>query len=215
MIDPLLLPLANTENATYGTASVPTWQNASGTCRVHLTIVNYTHTFAFEGTTDFAEWLQDFNPLEIPDKFDPQIGPIHLPTLNNVREVLPFITACLDGLGKPPCYIVGHSKGSREGPVCHALLKSLGYAVSAGYYFEPPRTGGPMLRDYLANESIVMTQTFNNHGSDIVTLVPDGPQWVHIRPLIRLQVPDSFSIGNKHRMIGVITGINALQSVAA
>lgn len=210
MIDPLLLPLANAALATYSGA-VPTWQNPSATCHVFASIVNGLNTFAFKGTSDAAEWVQDFNPLEAPDDLDRQIGPVHLDSLNNVRTILPMMTAMLDGIGRPSCYIVGHSKGSREAPICHALLKAMGYKVAAGYFFEPPRAGGPMLRAYLADQTIVETQTFNAHGSDIVTLVPDGPDWCDVAYMLRLRVPDSYDISAKHVMPGVIVGIQGLQ----
>lgn len=209
MTDPLLLPLAHAANDTYSGAA-PTFENDTKTCHCFVSVVNDLITFSFKGTSDLAEWAQDFNPLEAPDDLDPQIGPVHQDSLNNVRAILPLITGMLDGVGKPSCYLVGHSKGGREAPICHALLKALGYKVAAGYFFEPPRAGGPMLRAYLAEQTIVETQTFNVHGSDIVTLVPSGPEWCDLAYLLRLRVPDSYDISAKHVMPGVITGIQAL-----
>jgi hypothetical protein len=208
-IDPLLLALAQAEAMTYAPNAVPTWTDTSATWQVFHTVVNGINTFCWEGTMDFAEWLEDFNPLEEASK---DIGLVHKPSLDNVRAVLPLITATLDGLGKPPCYLVGHSKGAREAPIAHAMLKEGGYRVLAGYYYEPPRAGGTMLREYLADQTIVATQTYNSSGSDIVTLVPEGSNWVDIRPLLRLKVSDGLSIRGKHIISGVLEGIANLGS---
>lgn len=209
MADPLLMPMANAMVFAYDDNNKPTWENPSKTCHVYHQVVNGINTFAFEGTTDFAEWMQDFNPLTEATAY-PQIGPVHQDSLENVLAVLPFITAKLDELGKPPCYVLGHSKGAREGPILHALLKALGYTVLAGYYFEPPKAGGDMLVAWLVDQVIITTQTYNASGSDIVTLVPDGLGWSNVRPFLRLQVPDNFGIRDKHVISGVIAGIKAL-----
>lgn len=201
----LIRALAEAEAATYSGAA-PTWTDAARTWQVFHSVVLGINCFAWEGTMDDAEWLEDFNPLEVGT---PELGPIHAPTLANVRAALPFITATLDSLGKPPCYVVGHSKGAREAPVCHAELKLAGYTVLAGAYLEPPRPGGPELGAYLADQVTFATQTYNSHGSDIVTLVPDGPEWINATSLTRLQVPDSFDIRAKHVMAGVLTGLTA------
>ena len=212
MTDALLGPMATLMASVYDPSRRSTWQNADKTCHVYLAYLGNVPTFAFEGTTDLAEWMQDFNPVECPDTLAPQIGCVHQASLNNVLAVLPSITAFLDAQGKPACYVTGHSKGAREAPICHALLKAAGYHVTAGYYFEGPRAGGNELRDYLASEIIVATQTWNVHGSDIVTLVPDGPGWSDLRMRTRLEVPDSYGIRDKHVMSGVLAGIAGLRS---
>lgn len=193
--------------ACYVPGAVPTWQNAAKTCHVFRATIAGRMAICFEGTTDTAEWLEDFNPVEVP-YIEPAIGPVHKPSLDNVRGVLPEITDYLDIMGKPPVLILGHSKGAREGPICHALLKGLGYHVVGGYYFEAPRTGGTALRNYLAREPVTLTQTWNIHGSDIVTLLPDCfDLWVDVRPPIRLRVPDDLGIRDKHVMTGVLAGL--------
>lgn len=212
MIDRITRLLVQPALECYKVGSVPRWQNAAKTCHVFASLVSAegagpVNVVTFEGTTDFAEWLEDFNPLEETNLLEPQIGPVHGPSLANVREVGPGIFGWLKGLGWPPYYVVGHSKGAREAPLLHAMFKFMGHAPLATRLFEPPRVGGVKLARYLATDDVGGTQTFNCHGSDIVTLVPDGPEWDDCVPLARVKVPDYFDIAAKHRMPGVAWGV--------
>jgi Lipase (class 3) len=208
MIDPVTLLLAGPALACYAAGAVPTWQNPGKTCQVFHTITGGLNTFMFRGTDSFEEWLQDFNPLtEMDAATGPDIGPVHAPALDNVREVLHFIIETMNAAEWAPFYLVGHSKGAGEMPIAHALLKHRGHAPLASRGFEPPRVGGSKLADYLATENIVGTQTYNAHGDDIVTLVPAGFGWEPSFRNLRLQVPDTFGIRDKHIMKGVVTGL--------
>jgi hypothetical protein len=212
-IDPLTLTLAGLLNDIYydlpaaGPDCVMIWQSPDKACRMYHKLVDETDTFFAPGTVNFAGWVQDFNPMEVPDSYAPEIGPVHAPTLRDVRSCLPVMMALLNGR---PCRLVDHSLGARVGFVMHAAMKSLGIPPLLGLHMEPPLAGGPGLINYLAGENIIATQTYNEEGSDIVTNVPvNGPTWRQWSPLLRLQVPNSFSIADKHRMTGVLTGMQA------
>ncbi len=193
----------------YVDGAVSDWQNAGRTCHVFLKMVCGVPTFAFEGTIDFAEWMEDLNLLLELDTVP--IGPVHADSLNNVLGVLPAITGYIDSLGKPPIRLIGHSKGAREAPIAQAHLKAMGYSVLSGVYFEAPRVGGPKLRAYLADQFVIQTQTWNSSGPDIVTLVPDFLElWEDVVVPMRLRVPDNLGIRPKHIMSGVARGLAPL-----
>jgi Lipase (class 3) len=213
MFDPITLLLAGPAAACYAAGAVPTWQNPGKTCQVFHSLTGGLDTFMFRGTETAAEWFQDFNPLTAVDAADPDIGWVHAPSLNNVREVLPFITATLAAKGWPPFYLAGHSKGARELPIAHALLKHAGHAPLASRGFEPPRAGGSKLADYLATENIVGTQTYNACGDDIVTLAPAGFGWEPSFRDLRVQVSDALGFVQKHIMTGVISGLGITSPV--
>ena len=206
-MDQLLLDLAQPMNAAYN--QTPTFQNSSKTAHVVHTVVNNMNAFLWLGTEDWQEWVfDDFNPVAVPS---PDIGWVHQPSLDNVSEIMPQIEVLLSGLGWPPFLVAGHSKGAREAPIFHALMKEAGHSPLASRLYEPPRAGGSALADYLATENIIGTQTQNAHGADIVTLVPYGFGWENCCRLIELGVPDTFGIRDKHVMSpGVLTGLGLL-----
>ena len=216
MIDKYLLPLAQAQNATYSTSAPPEYENFSKTAHVFHRVVCGMNAFIWEGTIDLAEWLQDFNPLEVPDEYDPQIGLVHQPSLDNCRDIVPLLLDKLQSLGWPPFLVCGHSKGAREAPICHALMKAKGHPPLATRLFEPPRPGGRLLAEYIGGDDVRATQTWNVHGTDIFTLVPDGdPLWCPAVTPLRYRVQDSYGIAEKHRMPGVIVGIQGASSLEA
>lgn len=203
MIDSLLLPLAVEMNVAYST--VPTWQNASRTAHVVQAVIGGINAFLWLGTEDLEEWiLDDFNPLI---EASPNIGWVHQPSLENVQEILPFIVAKLTDLGWPPYYFVGHSKGAREAPIAHALMKEAGHPPLASRIYEPPRTGHAMLATYLATENILGTRMTNIHGDDQITWVPIGLGWEDCCRVVAFRVPDTYGLRAKHVMTGVIVGL--------
>lgn len=207
MVDPVTLLLAVPALACYGPGVVPTYQNPSLTCQVFHTVTGGLNTFMFRGTETWQEWFQDFNPKTEVDPGEPDIGWVHAPSLDNVREVLPFIIATMSAQGWPPFYLVGHSKGARELPIAHAMLKHAGHAPLASRGFEPPRAGGSKLADYLATDNIIGTQTYNACGDDIVTIAPSGFGWEPAFRNLRVPVSDAFGLKQKHVMAGVVSGL--------
>jgi hypothetical protein len=208
MIDSVTTLLSVPALACYGSGAVATWENPNKTCHVYLSTIDYSPVFMFKGTEDAQEWQQDFNPFIEPDADDPDIGSVHAPSLLNVKAVMPAIIAHMTALNWVPFYLCGHSKGAREAPIAHALLKHIGHPPLATRLYEPPRPGGIKLADYLATENIIGTQTYNESGVDIVTVVPAGFGWEPACHIIRLQVPNTYGIKAKHVMTGVIAGLS-------
>jgi hypothetical protein len=207
VFDPTTLLLAGPALACYAADAVPTWQNPSKTCSVFHSITGGLDTFMFRGTETWQEWFQDFDPSTEVDADDPDIGWVHAPSLDNVREVLPLICTWLAAKGWPQFYLAGHSKGAREVVVAHALLKHIGHPSLATRGYETPRPGGSKLADYVANDNISGTQTHNSSGFDVVTLAPAGFGWEPAFRNILVQVPDNLSFVQKHIMSGVVLGL--------
>jgi hypothetical protein len=197
MLDPLLLPLALASQATYA-GGRPWFVNETNTCQVFKSAVNDHPCYAFEGTSDWQEWIVDFFALDVRFYQHPKAGPVHLGFWLDIADAVRFIAADLISIGRPGFYITGQSKGGGEGVLCHAELKSLGLTPLATRVFEPPKVGTSQLSSYLAGDDIGWTQTFNAEGSDLVTQVPPWPEWCHQGRVTRLQVPDSYGIRAKH-----------------
>jgi len=184
------------------------WTNDAGDVHVFLSLLNGIHTLAWEGTTDFREWLVDFTALQVPAHDHPELGPVHLGFLSNVTSVLMPIVKYLDSIGWPPFDNTGHSKGG-ECLIFHGLLKGIGHAPRRTVVFESPRVGGPKMRDYLAQDDIAQTRTYNSSGPDLVTEVPfDHDEWVDMREPMILDVPDSYGIPQKHKIPAVIEALS-------
>ena len=200
--DPITLVLVQAAADCYLPNLAPDWQNTEKTCHVYKSVRNGVLTFAFEGTTDISEWLIDFDALQIQTSPDhPAFGPLHLVYWNNVQAAVDlYILPTLQTLGFPSYYVAGHSKGAGEATETHAYLKWLGHPPLAVRAYEPPRVGGPLLAAYLSGTDHEWTQTYNADGDDIVTTVPFPPKWAHIGSPIRLKVPDSYGIAQKHRI---------------
>lgn len=190
--------------------ATPQWEDALKTVHVYLSEVDGVHTFAFEGTTDWQEWIIDFMALEVPVMGYPFLGPVHLGLMRDVLAVEPRIYQYLRVNGWPPYYVTGHSKGAGEAILFTALMKQQGHPPLACRAFEPPQVGGHVLRDYLSDVDVQWTCTVNGHGRDIVTRVPFGPTWSHVNDPVLLTVPDDYDIGTQHRIPAVIAALSAL-----
>lgn len=207
-LDRVTLPLAEAAAACYAPGAVPTWQSSLRLVHVFHSVVLDTNCFAFEGTTDWQEWVVDFFAVQVPVFDHMLLGPVHAGFLLNVESILGDIIAKLSGLGWPPFYLAGHSKGAGEAILCHALLKAIGHPPLATRVFEPPRVGGTQLKSFLAGDDLIWTQTWNAEGSDLVTLVPDGLTWCHDGQVLRLQVPDTYGLAEKHRIPAVLEALS-------
>lgn len=207
MNDPYLLPLAQAAAATYVPGAVAWYQNDTQTCQVFRSVVADHPCFAFEGTQTFREWLVDFFALEVPFIQHPAAGPIHLGFYLDIRTAVDAIGAELASLGWPSFLIAGHSKGAGEAVLAHMELKARGHPPLATRAYEPPMVGTAALSSYLAIDDIGWTQTANGDGPDIVTLVPDWPDWEHQGMLTRLLVPDAYGIAEKHAVAAVLAAL--------
>ena len=214
MTDPILLPLGQASADCYAPGAIPTWQSSLRLVHAFHSLVRvenaWFNTIAFEGTTDWQEWMVDFFASQIPVIEHPTLGFVHAGFLLNVQAVFGGIVKELGALGWPPFYVTGHSKGAGEAILAAGLLKVLGHPPLAVRAYEPPRVGGPVLAAYLADQDLAWTQTYNADGSDLVTLVPDGPSWKHDERCVRLQVPDTYGIVQKHLIPAVIEAIGKL-----
>ena len=207
-VDPKsLLPYANTMAAIYADDSHPTWQNATKTAHVWLKRApDGTLEIYFEGTTDIEEWMVDVFCIEVPLLDHPKMGPVHAGFAADIAPLLDAIANAVDGFN----YIaIGHSKGGGEVLEFAGEMKDRGHPPTRVIAFEAPRVGTSIMRDYLADIDIVQTATRNIHGTDIICQVPVGPSYVDMRDPLILPVPDSFDIPSKHRMTGVLAGLNA------
>ena len=218
MADKLLLPLAEAAAACYIPGNQPTWQSSLRLVHVFHSLVKieeaWTNCFAFEGTTDIQEWMVDFFAVQIPVIEHPQLGFVHAGFLLDVQAVIGNIYNKMASLGWPPFYICGHSKGAGEAILCAGLMKAMGHPALATRAYEPPRVGGEILKEYLADQDLAWTQTYNSDGLDLVTLVPEGPSWCHDGTCVRLEVPDSYGIAEKHRIPAVIESIKNLDKAS-
>lgn len=144
MNDSLLLPLAYAASGCYKPGVVYAWENDLKLAHLTHTVVNDINTFAFAGTEDWQEWLVDFFAIQVPVANHPQLGWVHEGFLINAQgAVNDYILPALQGLGWPPCYVTGHSKGAGEAVLACGLLRVAGHAPVASRVFEPPRVGGP------------------------------------------------------------------------
>ncbi|HVC61821.1 MAG TPA: hypothetical protein VND19_15835 [Acetobacteraceae bacterium] len=209
MSDPYLLPLARAAAATYVPSAVCWLQNDTRTCQVFRSVVAGHPCFAFGGTQTFREWLVDFLALEVPCFQHADAGPIHLGFYLDIRSAIDAMCVELASLGWPSFLVAGHSKGAGEAVLAHMELKARGHAPLATRAYEPPMVGTAALTRYLAGDDIGWTQTANRAGPDIVTLVPDWPEWEHQGVLMRLLVPDAYGIAQKHEVAAVLVALVA------
>lgn len=210
-MDPLLVPLAQAAFNCYALDGVPTFQNELRTCHVFESRVGGRPCFAFEGTIDIQEWIVDLCAFEVPVFNHLRLGPVHLGFWLDIEPVLDDIENRLQELGWPAYYLTGHSKGGGEAILAHGALKARNHGPLATRVFEPPCVGSAVLARYLVGDNIMWTQTFNEEGDDIITLLPGGPTWAQVGVRQRLIVPDTYSIAEKHRMEGVMTGLDNLK----
>lgn len=197
-----VLPLAQASAAAY---AEPTFY-ASNMCQVALSVIEGVATFAFRGTADFMEWLVDFMALEIPALGEP-FGPVHAGFWADSYAARAAIAGWLALHGDPPFRFTGHSKGAGEAILAHADFKAAGRKPLPTWVFEPPHVGSSELVDYLAGE-VAWTQTVNQGGRDIVTVVPGGPPvWAPLPEPHALTVPDGYGVKRKHVIETVIAGL--------
>lgn len=207
MTDPLLLPFAQASSACYVAGAAPTFKNAFDTCHCFQSTVNGVVTFAFEGSWDWEVWLTNF--AAVPIITHPRFGPVHSGYLLTIIPVLDQIEAKLRSMGGPPFYLTGHSAGAGEAILAAAQLKYRGLRPEAVRAFEPPVVGSETLWTYLADCNLAWTQTRNDDGSDIVTLVPFGPPWCQAPNKVVLPVPDTLGVVEKHKIPAVLAAISA------
>lgn len=210
---PTDLDLAKACAGTYEPSAVPQWQDAMKLVHVHLSVIDGVHVIAWEGTTDWQEWIfSDFMALSIPLFEHASLGPLHLGLARDVLSVSPAIIAYLENLGWPPYVNTGHSKGAGEALIFHGVMKERGHPPLRTRAFEPPHIGTEALRTYLGGEDIVETATHNHYGRDIVTLVPwDLLVWTSVVERTVLTVPDTYDIPTKHRIPAVIAALEGGQ----
>ena len=217
MIDATTLALARAANDCYNPTTVPwaigeltTWQVYKSVIPSPLDPANQHPCYAFEGTNNGLQWIIDLSAEEVVLWDHPTMGPVHLGMACSALAAAEAIAADLRALGWPSYYITGHSKGAGECQIAAAFLTMLGHAPLAMVMLEPPLVAGPALDKLLALTDCRWTQTFNAAGNDIVTTVPPWPNFNQRGTLIRLQVPDSYDIGTKHRSPAVLAALEAM-----
>src|SRR5579863_7536443 len=109
-----LLPYAQACAGSYDPNAVAAFHDEAGVVHVYLSEIDGIHTFTFEGTHDWQEWVVDFVALEVPMLNHAQLGPVHLGMMRDVLAVYKPIMAYLEGLAWPIYDICGHSKGAGE-----------------------------------------------------------------------------------------------------
>lgn len=206
---PLDLALARACAATYDSSVHPEWQDKERLVHVYLSEVDGKPCIAWEGTHNIKEWIIDFIAVEIPIFEHTSAGLLHAGFARDVLTVLGQITAYLEGLGWPPYYNAGHSKGGGECTIFHAFMKEIGHPPLATRAYEPPRVGSDVLRRYVAEDDYASTATRNTHGRDFVTMVPFGPSWIDTRDHVALIVPDDLDLADKHRIPAVLAAIES------
>lgn len=213
MVNKFLL-FAEACSKTYDKDNIPLFEDSLKTVHVFMTEIDGIPTFAWEGTSDFQEWMIDFLAVNVPLSDHPLLGKIHSGFLRDILAIKPKIWSWLEEKGWPEYYNTGHSKGAAESIVFHALMKAEGHAPKATYSFEPPRVGTQVLVDYMSKEPLEWTYTKNSHGIDLVCQVPFETllfQYKNINDHGKeLIVPDTYDIPTKHRIPAVLEAIKKL-----
>lgn len=207
----LALPLTQACADTYAEGVQPQWQDSVRLVHVYLSLVQGVHTIAFEGTTDWQEWVfSDFmaGQLILPEYLE--CGAVHVGFSRDVLAVIKPIQDYLRSIGSPEYYACGHSKGASEAILFAAFMKKSGFPPSAVWAFEPARCGGQHLLDYLSDVPLSWTRTTNSEGDDLVTHVPFGPTWREVPDPLVLRVPDSDDLATKHRIPAVISALSQI-----
>ncbi len=209
MPDPWLLPLCQAAAATYG-ADLPWFTNQPNTCQVYRSTIDGRRVYAFQGTRTWREWVVDFLALDVPFAHHHEAGPVHFGFWLDTVDAINAIAADLVAAGKPEFLLTGHSKGAAEAVLAHVELRSRGLKPLATRCFEPPMVGTTRLSACLLGDDIAWTQSFNVHGKDVVTLVPDWPEWDHPGPVTQLPVPDTYGLAEKHGVAAVLAAVGAM-----
>jgi hypothetical protein len=213
MTDPWIKPLCRFMVTTY--TATPWYQSPSGTCQVYKGIVQDLVTYGFGATRTWQEWIVDFEALDVPVHNHPEFGPIHLGLWDDMQGALAAMAADLAALGWPSWLMGCHSKGAGQGILAHAAFQSMDHAPLAGRYFEPPMVGTKVLIDHIDkhehnDQEVVWTQTWNKNGPDVVTRVPQWPEWHQPDVVTHLQVPDPDDVSIKHEWPAVLAAVEAL-----
>ena len=192
----------------YVDSETPVYQNPEKTCHLFHWVEGDLHFWAFAGTLPkIDEWLVDLDAVDQPVHDHPALGPVHLGLWINTNGALGTIISTMSALGWPPFVIAGHSKGAGQAILAHAALKDLGHPPVATRAFEPPRVGSQVLRDYLAADDIVWTQTYNSAGNDPVTILPFWRPFVSLGKVLSLPVPDDADVATKHKIPAVLAAL--------
>ena len=204
-MDPWLLPLCQASADAYTTA--PWFTNSTNTCQVcRTTVPDGTVVYAFEGTKTFREWMVDFMALEVPTFRHNSAGPVHFGLWVDALKAIDAIEADVRSHGKQFA-LTGHSKGAGQAVLAHMELKCRMLMPRVTRCFEPPMVGTRALSLCMAKDDVVWTQTTNAHGKDVVTMVPDWPEWEHQGVLRALVVPDTYGIAQKHVVASVLAAV--------
>ncbi len=207
LVDQWLLPLCLASAATYDNPR-PWFVNRLNTCQVYKSKSDAGHSiYAFKGTQSFREWMVDFLALDVPFLHHNDAGAVHLGFWLDTIEAIKAIEVDLIADGRPSFLLTGHSKGGAEAVLAHLELKRYGLIPLATRCFEPPMVGTVHLSACLASDDIAWTQAINVHGKDVVTLVPDWPEWDHQGAMTQLQVPDSYGIAQKHEIASILSAV--------
>lgn len=186
-------------------------EDADHDIHVYLSRIDGAICASFEGTSTPAEWIKDFEAVELVDHRYPQIGPVHAGIASGVLAIFDKLKAMLS---EPEFDLVGHSKGAGEALIAAGLFAAIDRKARRVRAFEAPRVGGPKLRDALADVDVIQTQTRNSAGPDIVTRVPwdgwAGQTWLDVREPLTLIVPDSLTVPQKHRIGAILTALAGL-----
>lgn len=213
MTDALLLPMALASMACYTDNVQFAWEGEDKTSHLLHTTVNGIDAFVFAGTMDLTEWGLDIFAVPVPIPGVPQVGDLHAGfAIGTYTCIQQYILPIIKSLGITEFYIGGHSKGAGQGGQAHGILKALGHPPTATRLYEPPLFGGQNIANLMTGDDVIWTETFNCHGTDIVTQVPVGPSWKRSCLPIRLQVPDDADIAVKHKMDAVHNAIVKLTS---
>lgn len=209
-----LLPYALACQFTYSGA-MPTFEDAARLTHVYTSNVEGRLCFAFEGTEQTLEWVyRDFMVINPETVNHPEFGIVHGGIAKGAWGVCDNIESYLAAAGNPPYSITGHSKGAGEAWLAAAEMKRRGRPPAFVAAFEGPHVGLRRLQTYCADIVGIETATINSHSRDIVTCFP--LMWPSVKePRVILPVPDSYDVPTKHRIAGVIYGLQAAAVVAA
>lgn len=210
--DQWVMPLANAANDCYVTGAIPWYENPGKTCHVFKSYIEGMPCYAFEGTQSLREWLIDFTALEVPFVQHPQAGPVHLGFWLNIASAVDAIAADLAAASWPSFFVTGHSKGAGEAVLTCLELTVRGHAPITTIAFEPPCVGTNLLTAYMESNKVVIgwTKTRNSTGADIITQVPDWPEWGHQGTEMMLVVPDNYGLMEKHIMPHVLDALQLM-----
>jgi len=208
-----LIKFANAANACYDDKVSPIFQNSTDTCHVYYSVIDDVPTFAFEGTSDVAEWLVDLDAFDVDTHDFATLGPVHRGFYIDTQEALAFLKQYFFDNNITKFNLTGHSKGASEALLMYAMLKLTGFVAAQTIVFEPARVGGNTFANYIKYDNVLFTRTQTTRKTDLVTIMPWGPNWVDAGRCINLDVSDSFDMIGMHKMPGVFDGLTRLKQL--